>query len=334
MEYFNTYKEYLKKRFGYSVYRIGVDAGFSCPNRDKNRHGGCIYCDELGSSASYVREEESGFTHSSHFLKDPLLKTSPFADLRAEKRLVSIAQQIERGKEFVTRRYKTTNYSLYFQAYSNTFAPISELKQIYDFALSKGNWKEFIISTRPDCTSNVVLDFICSYKDKVDDLWIELGLQSGSDRILTLMKRGHDVACYMESAKRIKAKGLKLCTHIIIGYPSETKEDLDLTIKAINDSGTDALKIHNLHITSQSALYNEFLEGEITTCSTSRHIQDTIYVLRRIRKDIIIQRLICETPEHRLASPRFFDDKSRFIRKLKAEMKTQNAYQGDLCKKQ
>lgn len=329
----NTYKDYLTRRYGFPVYRIGVDGGFSCPNRDSDRRGGCLFCDALGSSASYARRGESSFTRRSGFLINPPQKDSGFAGLGLKDRLASIDGQIDRGKEFIRKRYGSDRFSLYFQAYSNTYDTIENLRTIYQSALRKGPFYELIISTRPDCLSPDVLELLTSLKTEVHELWVEIGLESGSDRILALMNRGHDNACFKDSARRCAKSGINVCAHVIIGFPSETMEEKDMTIDVLDSSCVRAVKLHNLHITSQSRLLDEYFRGEITAASLERHVHDTMYFLRRLRPDIIIERLMCETPAHRLAAPRSFPDKTGFLKALETAMKASGAVQGDMWRK-
>ncbi len=331
---YNSYSESLRKRFGSSVFRIGIDAGFSCPNRCKSPDGsGCSYCDSMGAKAAYLRTSESSFSHSSGFVSD----IDSVSQNQRECELYSftldkesIKAQVERGVEFVRRRYKTDRFSAYLQSFSNTFAPIEKLGELYDYVLSLRHWEQLIISTRPDCLDEKILDLISSYKKDGLGVCLELGLQSGDDEILKSMRRGHDVQCLIDSANKVKDHGIELCLHILTGYPGEGKTQLDKTIDVINRIHPDSLKIHNLNIVSGTHLYEEFLDGEVTAPCMTRHIENVIYILRRIPSDVVIERLMCETPSHRLASPRLFADKNRFLRTLETEMEKRGAVQGDL----
>lgn len=334
MNRWNAYKDYLISRYGCSVYRIGVDGGFSCPNRCADRSGGCVFCDGLGASATYARTAESRFTRSSGFLSSPPQSDSQVSGLSLDERIRSIAAQIERGRAFIRQRYDSEQVSLYFQAYSNTYAPVGELKQIFDGALAHGPFREFIVSTRPDCFGPGVLELLESFRDRVDEVSIELGLQSGSDRILGLMNRGHDVKCFLDAARQIHERGFRICSHVILGFPGETREDLDQTIRVVNESGIEAVKVHNLHITAQSRLLEQYYQGEVTAGSIERHLENVVYFLRRIRDDIVIERLMCETPSHRLAAPRNFPDKTIFLKRLDGRLGELGAVQGDLCRRQ
>ena len=325
-KFYNSYSDYLKNKYGYKIYKVGVSAGFSCPHRDSvTGKGGCVFCDELGSVAAYLRTNESMYKRNSEYEEKTLDKAVP-------DDLLDIKNQIKRAKTFLINRYKAEHFSLYFQSFSNTYGKIDLLKKKYDYGLSFGSWDELIISTRPDCLDDEKLMLISSYKNYLKDVCIELGLQSGSDRILKLMNRGHDVNTYMTYAEKVKNYGLSLCTHIMIGFPTESKKDLDLTIDAINNSQPDFIKIHNLNIVKDTILYQDYINGKIRAPSVDEYLNDLVYVLRRISEKIVLQRLICETPSHRLASPRNFPDKNSFIKMLDSYMEKNMYTQGDLLK--
>lgn len=320
---YNSYSTYLKKKYGYQIFRVGVDAGFSCPNRrGPNKDGGCIYCDSQGATAAWLRTSESSYNHKSSFKED--------IDSSAPCVRDDIRSQIEKGRSFLIRRYKAEHFALYLQSFSNTFAPVSKLKEIYDYALEGYDWDQFIVSTRPDCIDEEKVKLLASYKDRVGQVCIELGLQSGDDEILKAMKRGHSVECFVKACELVKKYNLELCVHVLLGFPGEDQVQLDRTIDVINNVHPNAVKIHNLNITAGTELYEMYARGEISAPCATRHIERTIYFLRRIPKDIVIERLICETPIHRLASPRSFPDKNAYLIRLEDVMKKKCVFQGDL----
>lgn len=322
---YNSYSNALMKRYGYRIWRVGVDAGFSCPNRgsDGDRHkGGCIYCDSQGATAAYLRNQESSYTRKSSFRED--------IDSLVSENNLSIRNQIERGREFLTRRYNAEHFALYLQSFSNTYAPVEKLKTIYDTALEGYDWEQFIVSTRPDCIDEEKVRLLASYATQSRSVCVELGLQSGDDGILKSMKRGHTVAQFTEAALLVKKYNLELCVHIMTGFPGEGPAELDKTVSVINHVHPDALKIHNLNICAGTELYNMFLEGKVTAPDAEESISSAIHILRHIHSDIVIERLLCETPSHRLASPRNFPDKNTYLRLLEETMRKENAGQGDL----
>lgn len=318
-----SYSDFLKKKYGYQIYRVGVDAGFSCPNRRGiSKDGGCVFCDSHGATAAYLRVGESSYNSKSDFVEN-------IDSIVGDSNLKNIEEQIIRGREFLVRRYKAEHFALYFQAFSNTFAPVCRLKTVYDSALKHGTWEQLIVSTRPDCIDDEKLCLIKSYQNQGIIPVIELGLQSGDDEILAKMNRGHDVDCFVRAANLVKKYKIELCVHVLLGFPSEGKPQLNKTISVINSVHPDAIKIHNLNIVANTKLYEDFKMGLIQAPNAEQHIQSVIYVLKRIYPDIVIERFICETPKHRLASPREFPDKNKFLQMLDKEMEAQNATQGD-----
>lgn len=318
----NNYREYLLNKYGTSLYRVGVDGGFSCPNRTKERQGGCTFCDGTGSIAVYQRTSESTFRHDSSFDEG----VSEEVLLRFQ----SIENQIKKGLEFIHRRYKAKLAALYFQSWTNTYDTADNLKHIYDMALSCGDFSEFIVSTRPDCVEDDVADLLAGYITKDREVWVELGLQSASDETLRRINRGHTLSDYIKCMERLHKRGIKVCTHVILGLPGEEREDFIETAKVLNEVRSEGVKIHNLHIPGGTKMAEEYLEGEITSWSTERYMNEVEYFLRLLNPEMIIERLVCETPSHRLMAPRHFMDKSLFLRTLNDKMEKDNTRQGDL----
>ena len=324
---YKGYTSFLEERYGYRVYRIGVDAGFSCPNRfGKSKEGGCAFCDAMGARAMYLRSSESSYKRNSGFEEKLCARTS---DAINEQ---DITDQIHKGASFIRKRYGSEHFSLYFQSFSNTFAPVETLERIYSHALSVMPFEELIVSTRPDCIDEKKAALLASYKGRVKNVMVELGLQSGSDKILKAMNRGHDVKCLIDASRIVKASGLELTLHVLLGYPGETYADIQKTVDVINTVMPDNIKIHNLNVVSGTKLYEDYLKGEVTSSCARRHIENTVYILRRISPEIVIERLICETPGHRLASPREFPEKNRYLIRLDKYMNENNYKQGDLYK--
>ncbi len=318
----NNYRDYLEKKYGGPFYRVGVDGGFNCPNRSSDHSGGCAFCDGTGSVAVYQRSSESAFTRSSDY--------SEGVASRITTRYASIERQILKGLEFIKRRYKADKAALYFQSWTNTYDTIDNLKKIYDKALGYFPFSELIVSTRPDCMDDDVCSLLSSYITPEREVWVELGLQSANDETLERINRGHDASCYTKASLRAKSYGLKVSTHIILGLPGENRDDYRRTALCINNASSDAVKIHNLHICGGTRILDDFYSGEVVSSSTLRHKEDSAYVLRLLNPDIIIQRLVCDTPMHRLVEPRHFMDKSLFLKTLDEYMKENGFHQGDL----
>lgn len=317
----NNYRDYLEKKYGEPFYRVGVDGGFNCPNRHDDHSGGCSFCDGTGSVAVYQRTSESAFSRSSRY-EERVAET-------ITTRYASMENQILKGLEFIKRRYKASLAALYFQSWTNTYDSLDNLKKIYDKGLSYYDFSELIVSTRPDCLSDDVCALLSSYIIPQREVWVELGLQSANDRTLERINRGHSSMCYLEAAERAKKYGLGVSTHIILGLPGETRDDYRKTASYVSVF-SDAVKIHNLHIPGGTRISDEFYSGEVVSASSERHMEDSAFTLRLLRPDIIVERLVCDTPMHRLVEPRHFMDKSLFLRTLDDYMVRNGFRQGDL----
>lgn len=296
---FYSYSKYLHNKYGTKVYRIAVDGGFSCPNRGKDRtNPGCIYCSAQGSRASYL-----------------------------DKAAV-IEEQINRGIAFTRRRYKAEIFLLYFQAYSNTFDTVENLKKTYDFALSLHPFRELIVATRPDCIDEAKADLLASYIKPDFDVWVELGLQSANDRTLERINRGHTAAQYKEAFDILHSRGIKVATHLILGLPDESWEDMAASIDFVNMLHPEAIKLHDLNITYNTELYDEYLKGETTVPSREKYLEYLIKCLEILHDDIIIMRTTCDTYEKDRVAPRFYLKKGNFIDTLLRQMTELQTYQG------
>lgn len=316
MNRYYPYKQYLIKRYGHPVYRVGVDAGFSCPHRDHRRLGGCIYCDQYGGTAAYQRSEESSGI---------IAAAGKSIDV---SRKDSIAQQVSSGIEFLNRRYRPKGVSLYFQAYSNTFAPPDVLRELYDFSLALHPFTEFIVSTRPDCLDEQRADILAEYQHRVESVWVELGLQSAREETLALINRGHGIDEMTRSVKLLKKRNILISLHVILGLPGEGLSEIGQTAAFISEMHPDAVKIHNLHVEEGTQLMNMYRHGEIALASPLRHIEQAAYFLERIPGDVVIQRLVCDTPAHRLRAPRNFPHKGVMMQQLNAYLKSRGTWQG------
>lgn len=303
----------MEEHFHRKIYKIGIDASFSCPHRDADGKGGCIFCDGSGSVSVYQRGEEK--------------------EGRAERercRLESIDGQIRRGMEFVSRRYKA-DAALYFQAWSNTYAPVPVLKAVYDHALSLGSFPLLIISTRPDCITDEIAALLSSYQDGSREVWVELGLQSADDETLRRINRGHDTACFINAVKILKRHGLRVSAHLMVLPSFDTLEAELKGIRLINELGIDGVKIHNLHILRGTVLEKEYLEdGCITTSSVRRHVERVSYMLASLSPEVVIERLLSESTRARLVYPDYFPDKRDILAMISSYMEQRGWKQGSL----
>jgi radical SAM protein (TIGR01212 family) len=302
---FNIYSNYLKKKYGCTVYRVAVDAGFSCPHRGEDRRApGCSYCDEYGSRAPYL-----GDTSALH-------------------------DQITGALSFLKQRYRAQGFILYFQAFSNTFAPVKVLKSIYDYGLGLAPFKELVVSTRPDCIDAEIAVLLKSYKNEQRDVWVELGLQSAHNNTLKMINRGHTVEAFLHAYELLKGFDIKIAVHVIFGLPGENQTEILATIKLVASLKPDGIKIHNLHIPYHTNMFTQYLRGEITVPCPKTHLEYVINALSLLPPSTVILRLTCDTPAARLAAPKNFITKQQFFTWLKKEMLTRDIHQGSRYKKE
>lgn len=311
--HWNTLSSALVRKYGAPVYRIGIDASFSCPNRSSDRSGGCIYCDGTGASAVYQRGADDGVS--------PLV-------------LASIGEQIERGRRFIRYRYKSELPALYFQAWSNTYAECGYLKSIYDHALSFGPFVEFIVSTRPDCIDEDVAALLASYIRPDMEVWVELGLQSSSDETLRRIHRGHDCACFERAVSILHAAGIKVTCHIMLMPCFDRRSDYIEAARILNRTSCEGVKVHNLMVCRNTELERMYLgEGCLTLSSVQRHVEDVAIFLAHLSPDIIIERLTGDMTAQRLTAPLHFPDKRDVLAAIDEYMEKNGLYQGSLLEK-
>jgi radical SAM protein (TIGR01212 family) len=259
---FNAFTAELRQLFGCRVQRISVDAGFTCPNRDGSvASEGCIFCGGNGSGAKGIVRDRS------------------------------VAEQLAHGKEFMIGKYGAGKFLAYFQAYSNTYAPIAHLAKLYDEALAVPDVVGLIVGTRPDCLPDDVLDLLADYSRKTY-LWLELGLQSSVDRTLATINRGHDVACFAEAVERCTARGIKVCAHLIFGLPGETREEMLKTADLLNQLGIGGIKLHHLHVMKETRLEEMYQKGEIELLERDQYVGLVCDFLERLDPRILVMRLV------------------------------------------
>ncbi|MBN2049162.1 MAG: TIGR01212 family radical SAM protein [Spirochaetales bacterium] len=312
---YTSYARILKEKYGKRVYRVGVDGGFSCPNRPSGRSSpGCTYCDGFGALSTYQRDGE-GVEERRNL----------------PSRLEETERQIRRGIMFLQHRYKAEFFILYFQAFSGTFDTPENLKRLYDHGLSCHPFVELVVSTRPDCVDEEKAALLRSYKTAERDVWVELGLQSARDATLQRIRRGHNRRCFEKAFRLLKDHGLKTAVHLIFGLPGEDWKDIEYTIRYLRDLDPEGVKIHNLHIPAGTALAEEYLSGELSVPSLPRHLDYTLKALELLPREVVLLRLTCDTPDNRLVAPRGTWAKAFFYQQVLEEMKRRQTYQGRLA---
>jgi radical SAM protein (TIGR01212 family) len=298
-ELYYSYRHYLKKRYGTVVYRVAVDAGFSCPHRGDDRHApGCSFCGPEGSRAPY----------------------QPGA--------AGLEDQIRRALAFLRNRYNAQEFLLYFQAFSNTNAPVKQLRKIYDRGLSCADFRELIVSTRPDCIDEQKADLLASYKTPGRDVWVELGLQSIHNATLARINRGHTVEDFAAAFALCRSRDLNICVHLIFGLPGEGRPEIERTVRTLAGLKPDGIKIHNLHVVEGTPLAEEYAAGAVHVPDGQEHMEHVIMALELLDPEVVILRLVCDTPAGRLVAPHGFPDKQKFLKLLTGEMARRGTWQG------
>ena len=282
---YRTLSSYLKNKYGGKVSKICIDGGFGCPNRDGTvGRGGCIYCGERGAG-------EHIDAHGS-----------------IEKQVDS---QLQRGR--------ADRYIAYFQNFTNTYAPVPVLKERYDRALRSDKIAALAIGTRPDCISEEVCGLIASYKDRVD-VWVELGLQTASDRTAEVINRGYRTEVYLKAAELLKSHGIPFVTHMIIGLPAETEAEIDATVDVIKASGSWGVKIHSIYVMEGTLLAQMYKDGEYTPPTREQYVELCARSLYRLGDDIVVHRITGDCPEGLLVAPEWNRDKNGVINDVRKRL--------------
>ena len=295
-----TWKTYMKELYGEALFRVPVDLGYGCPNRSDSGEGGCAFCAEDGGRARQIAGT------------------------------VELQDQVEKAASFARRRYGARKFMLYIQAYTGTFADCELLKKQINQLLEVRKFDALSIGTRPDCLPDDVLDYLVELNRRLD-VWIELGVQSTHDRTLERVNRGHDWKSSRDAIERIHAAGLKVAVHLILGLPGESSEDWQVSADRIASLPVAAVKLHNLHVITGTALANEYADAPFPLLDEHRYAQAVIDVIRRIPCDIPLMRLTTDTPDEALIAPEWSMTKGEFAEYLVERMGFQGVRQGDLC---
>ena len=283
--------QYLQDTFGCKVYKIALNAGFTCPNRDGTIDTrGCIFCSAGGSG---------------DFAGDP------------QK---SITQQIEEGKAQVSAKIKDGKYIAYFQAYTNTYGPVEKLRAVYEEAMRHPEVCAISVATRPDCLPAEVLDLL-SELNAVKPVWVELGLQTIHERSAEYIRRGYPLAVYDKAVNDLRARGLEVITHVILGLPGESTQDMKETVAYVCKSGATGIKLQLLHILKGTDLEKEYEQGNVPVMTEEEYVRLLAEMLRIIPQTIVVHRLTGDGSKKDLVAPLWSADKKKVINTLKAELK-------------
>jgi radical SAM protein (TIGR01212 family) len=265
----------MLRRYGERVHKIAIDANFTCPNRDGSKgSGGCTFCNNVSFSPN-------------------------------GRRPPPISEQIAAGRRVIRKRTGARKYIAYFQAYTNTYAELDELTQLYDQALAEPDVIGLSVGTRPDCVPTSVLDLLASYQAEGHEVWLELGLQSSFDETLKRVNRGHGFAEYRTTLQAARSRGLQVCTHLIVGLPGETPRHCQLTLERVLALGVDGLKLHPLHVVKGTQLANEWRHGRYQPLTLAQYINIATELIEQTPPQVVFHRVTATASPNILLAPKW-----------------------------
>ncbi len=282
--------DYLRETFGCKVYKIALNGGFTCPNRDGSiGTGGCIFCSEGGSG---------------EFAEDPSL---------------SITEQVDRGRSRVAGKIKDGRYIAYFQAYTGTYAPLERLRRLYTEAISHPDVAALSIATRPDCLPGEVLDLLAEL-NHIKPVWVELGLQTIHEDTTRYIRRGYGLEVYDEAVRNLRNRAIEVITHVIIGLPGESREDILDTVRYVCASGATGIKLQLLHVLKGTDLEKEYSAGRVKVLTEDEYIDILKGCVSLIPDDVVIHRLTGDGDKKILIAPLWSGDKKHVINRIRREV--------------
>lgn len=302
MDLYNEYGTFLHRYFEGKVQKITVNAGFTCPNRDGTvGWGGCTYCNNQTFNPEYCKTEKS------------------------------VTEQLHEGMAFFSRKYPEMRYLAYFQAYTNTYASLNHLKKLYEEALSVDGVVGLVIGTRPDCVSEVLLDYLEQLAQRTF-LLVEYGLESTDDVILQRINRGHDFATARDAVERTAERGILVGGHIILGLPGDTSESLLAQAGVVSRLPLTLLKIHQLQIVRGTRMAAEYVESpaDFRLFALDEYLNTLIAYIRHLRPDLVLERFVSQSPKELLLAPDWGLKNYEFTALLRKRMLEMGVRQGDL----
>ena len=278
-----TLNQYLRDTFGQKLYKIALDGGFTCPNRDGTIDTrGCIFCSGSGSG---------------EFAGDCTM---------------SITQQIERGKEQVRKKIKNGRYIAYFQAFTNTYAPVGKLRSLYMEAINHKDIAVLSIATRRDCLPDEALDLLCEC-NQIKPVWVELGLQTINPSTAAYIRRGYPLPVYDDAVRRLKACGIEVITHVILGLPGESRRDMLDTVSYVGRSHADGIKLQLLHVIRGTDLEKDYREGKFETLTFESYVELVADCIALLPENMVIHRMTGDGDKRTLVAPMWSTDKKRVL---------------------
>jgi radical SAM protein (TIGR01212 family) len=299
---YNAFGQYVKELYGQPVYKVNVDAGFTCPNRDGSvATGGCIYCNNDSFRPSACTSA------------------------------LSLREQIAKGIPYLRSRYGAEKFIVYFQPYTNTYAPVETLERLYREALDNPGVVGLAIGTRPDCVDEEKIALLESLA-RDHFILVEFGLQSIYDRTLEFINRGHDYACFRNAVALTSGRGIRVGAHLILGFPTETREDMLGMADELSRMPIEFLKIHQLQVVKDTALADLYLAKPFPTFGYDEYLSMLADFLDRLSPRTVLQRLFAAAPDEILIAPIWNKTRSEFLIDLDACLEKRGSFQGMKCK--
>ncbi|MDA8223267.1 TIGR01212 family radical SAM protein [Desulfosporosinus sp.] len=298
-----TFNEHLRNRFREKVFKVSLDAGFTCPNRDGTLGwSGCVYCSERGSG-----------------------------DFAGDQKL-SLHDQFVEVSERMKRKWPSAKYIAYFQAYTNTYASLERLREVYEEALAEENVIGLSVSTRPDCLPEDVLDYLEELNLRTY-LWVELGLQSSHDRTMEWIRRGHDYSQFLKGLEQLRFRGIQVCAHIILGFPGESKAEMLETARAVASLPIQGIKIHLLHVLKGTPLATIYDNEPFELMTKEDYVSLVVDILEILPPEMVIHRLTGDGPPDDLIGPLWSRKKWEVLNAIDAELELRDTWQGKRAEK-
>ena len=275
MTFYNDYGSWLRRQLPFKVQKLSLDAGFSCPNRDGTLStGGCTFCDNRTFNPAFCNRQ------------------------------LSVSEQLEQGKRFFARKYPHMKYLAYFQAFTNTHAPLARLRALYEEALSVSDVVGLVIGTRPDCVSDALLDYLEELNHSTF-LMVEYGVESANNQTLRRINRGHDFACSRDAISRTHRRGIRTAAHVILGLPGEDANESLRQAPLISSLEIDVLKIHQLQVIRGTQLAAEYARAPFHLYTVDEYIDLLVGYIKLLRKDIVLERFVSQSPADMVIAPRW-----------------------------
>ncbi|MDN5294188.1 MAG: uncharacterized protein PWQ91_880 [Eubacteriales bacterium] len=295
---YHSFNYHLQKTFGTKVFKVSLDAGFTCPNRDGTvGTGGCIFCSPRGSGDC------------------------------AGPRELPLAEQFNLGRERISRKWPRAKYIAYFQAFTNTYAPVEVLREKYESVLHLPGVVGVSVGTRPDCLPPPVLDLLEEMHHRTY-FWVELGLQTIHDRTAVLINRGYPYEVFLQAIAELKKRGLRTCVHIILGLPGESREDMLATGRELARLRPEGVKIHLLHLIEGTPLVKWYEEGRLRLLEMDEYVNLVVDILEMLPPETIIHRLTGDSPWDKLVGPLWSRKKFEILNAIERELEARNSWQG------